>query len=62
MLNMFREPMSIESYESLGEEVWGYMVNQVLLLLHFKNGKVKSFRNYQNILRIGNIQISSFKI
>ncbi|WP_395761750.1 hypothetical protein [Elizabethkingia anophelis] len=54
------EPMSIESYESLGEEVWGYGESGIASVT-FKNGKVKSFRNYQNILRIGNIKSHSSK-
>lgn len=49
------EPESIESYESLGEEVWGYGELGVASVT-FKNGKVKSFKNYQNILRIGDIK------
>ncbi|MCL1679714.1 hypothetical protein M2T92_11815 [Elizabethkingia miricola] len=52
------EPESIESYKSLGEEVWGYGELGVASVT-FKNGKVKSFRNYQNILRIGDIKPNS---
>lgn len=54
------EPVSIESYEGLGEEVWGYGESGIASVT-FKNGKVKSFRNYQNILRIGDIKYTPSK-
>ncbi|PUB25845.1 hypothetical protein C8J95_1128 [Elizabethkingia sp. YR214] len=54
------EPVSIESYEGLGEEIWGYGESGIASVT-FKNGKVKSFRNYQNILRIGDIKYTPSK-
>ncbi|WP_407482445.1 hypothetical protein [Elizabethkingia meningoseptica] len=54
------EPVSIESYEGLGEEVWGYGESGIASVT-FKNGKIKAFRNYQNILKIGDIKPKSSK-
>ena len=47
------EPHSIQDYDALGEEVWSYGENGVATIT-FKDGKVKSFRNYQQVLKIGN--------
>lgn len=47
------EPYSIQDYDVFGEEVWSYGENGVATIT-FKDGKVKSFRNYQQVLKIGN--------
>ena len=48
------EPFSIESYEEFGEEIWRYGETGVATIT-FKNGKIKSFINHDEILRIGDI-------
>lgn len=46
------EPVSIESYDTVGEEVWRYGETGIAKVT-FKNGKIKDFRNPNGILRIG---------
>lgn len=47
------EPTSIEVYDELGQEIWGYGSSGIATIT-FEKGKIKSFRNYDNILKIGN--------
>ncbi|MDN4012002.1 hypothetical protein QX233_06005 [Chryseobacterium gambrini] len=48
------EPTSIEVYEEFGEEIWRYG-EEGIATVTFKNGKIKGFRNYDGILKIGDI-------
>ncbi|MGD1318666.1 hypothetical protein [uncultured Chryseobacterium sp.] len=48
------EPTSIESYETVDDEIWRYGRTGVATIT-FKNGKIKGFRNYNGILKIGDI-------
>ncbi|WP_223557916.1 hypothetical protein [Chryseobacterium lathyri] len=48
------EPVSIESYEIVDEEIWRYGETGIATIT-FKNGKIKGFRNHNEILRIGDI-------
>lgn len=47
-------PYSIQNYDALGEEVWSYGENGIATIT-FKNGEVKSFKNSEMVLKIGNI-------
>lgn len=46
------EPTTIESYETVEEEIWRYGETGIVTIT-FKNGKIKGFSNYNGILRIG---------
>ncbi|WP_313004223.1 hypothetical protein [Chryseobacterium gleum] len=48
------EPTTIEVYEKFGEEIWRYGETGIATIT-FKNGKIKGFRNYDGILKIGDI-------
>ncbi|MCA6067098.1 hypothetical protein JI747_007910 [Chryseobacterium sp. RG1] len=48
------EPFSIESYETIDEEIWRYGEAGIATIT-FKNGKIRGFSNYNGILRIGGI-------
>lgn len=50
------EPTTIESYETVEEEIWRYGETGVATIT-FKNGKIKGFINYNGILRIGDNSI-----
>ncbi|WP_278352869.1 hypothetical protein [Chryseobacterium gleum] len=52
--NIQGEPTSIEVYEEFGEEIWRYGETGIATIT-FKNGKIKGFRNHDEILRIGDI-------
>lgn len=48
------EPFSIESYETIDEEIWRYGEAGIATIT-FKNDKIKGFSNYNGILRIGDV-------
>nr|WP_315032951.1 hypothetical protein [uncultured Chryseobacterium sp.] len=52
--NIQGEPTSAEAYEEFEEEVWRYGETGIATIT-FKNDKIKGFRNYNRILKIGDI-------
>ncbi|GAA4159619.1 hypothetical protein GCM10022217_22590 [Chryseobacterium ginsenosidimutans] len=54
--NIQGEPTSVGSYDTVEEEIWRYGETGIATIT-FKNGKIKSFRNYNGILRIGDNSI-----
>lgn len=46
------EPSSIQNFESIDKEIWGYGENNEARI-EFVSGKVKSYNNFNNILKIG---------
>lgn len=52
--NIQGEPTSVEAYEEFEEEIWRYGETSIATIT-FKNDKIKGFRNYNGILKIGDI-------